>query len=292
MLIHCPNCATGYDVSLAALGAAGRLVRCAGCQRKWFAAPSAPPPLSGTLAALPSRQLIPAAAGAVHPVGAAAPAEDEPAAAPGPGADDDAAGSWGVPEIAAPPLAPDTIDIKAGASPLPQQDIETLAALRVSGARRVARRRSGRTALPVLPTVIVAQLVALGGFVAWRSEIVHALPGTASLFRAIGLPVNLRGVAFSDIRTSKDIHDGVTVLIVEGAIGNTTRSAVSVPRLRFSLRNRALAELLSWTVPPENATLGPGETLAFRSRLASPPADGNDVLVRFLNRQDFINGAH
>jgi hypothetical protein len=43
-------------------------------------------------------------------------------------------------------------------------------------------------------------------------------------------------------------------------------------------------------MPPEKGTLDPGETLPFRSRLASPPVDGNDILVRFLNRLDFMNG--
>jgi hypothetical protein len=48
---------------------------------------------------------------------------------------------------------------------------------------------------------------------------------------------------------------------------------------------------MSWTARPERATLGAGEALPFRSRLAAPPADGNDVLVRFLARADLSNGA-
>jgi hypothetical protein len=36
--------------------------------------------------------------------------------------------------------------------------------------------------------------------------------------------------------------------------------------------------------------LGPGESLPFRSRLASPPADAHDVLVRFLNPRDLPGG--
>jgi hypothetical protein len=42
-------------------------------------------------------------------------------------------------------------------------------------------------------------------------------------------------------------------------------------------------------VPPR-ATLPPGEAVSFRSRLASPPTDGRDVLVRFVTRHDIIAG--
>jgi hypothetical protein len=125
----------------------------------------------------------------------------------------------------------------------------------------------------------------------WHNEIVRLMPQTASFFRAIGLSVNTRGFVFADMRTSRDAHDGVTVLIVEGAIVNTTGSTVSVPRLRFALRNAAFGELFSWTAPPDKGVLGPGETLPFRSRLVSPPAGGADILVRFLSRVDFANGA-
>jgi hypothetical protein len=142
-----------------------------------------------------------------------------------------------------------------------------------------------------VPALIAVQLVVICAGLLWRAEIVHLMPQTASFFRAIGLGVNVRGLAFADIHASGDDHDGVTVLIIEGTIVNTTRSAVSVPRLRFGLRNAVLAELFSWTAPPDKGILGPGETLSFRSRLASPPADGSDILVRFLNRLDFVNGA-
>ena len=37
MLIVCPTCATAYQIELAALGAAGRSVRCAQCKNTWFA---------------------------------------------------------------------------------------------------------------------------------------------------------------------------------------------------------------------------------------------------------------
>ena len=39
MLIVCPTCATTYQIKLAALGEAGRTVRCASCKNTWFATP-------------------------------------------------------------------------------------------------------------------------------------------------------------------------------------------------------------------------------------------------------------
>jgi hypothetical protein len=172
------------------------------------------------------------------------------------------------------------------------QDIATLAGHRIRAVPRAWRNKMGRLALPTLPMVIVAQLASIGAVIAWRGDIVRALPQTASLFRAIGLTVNLRGLVFSDLRSSKDFHDGASVLILDGTIQNVAGTVVSVPRLRFAVRNASGIELLSWTAPPDHDTLGHGETLPFRSRLASPPADGNDVSVRFLNSQDFMNGAH
>jgi predicted Zn finger-like uncharacterized protein len=311
MLIVCPNCTTGYEVKADALGDAGRTVRCAHCRKEWFAAPApaakpakaaavAPaPPAAAVVAPVPAPApaLAPAAAALASVPAAvpepldwdapAAPAPAAPAADGEASADEDVAALWGVPESPSPPLAPDSDTIEAAPAPV-FEDVETLAARR---ARRSTYRRLDRIDLPFIPTLIAVQLVMICAGLFWRAEIVHWMPQTASFFRAIGFGVNIRGLQFADIHTAKDTHDGVTVLIIEGAIVNTTSATVAVPRLRFALRNTALAELFSWTAPPERGTLGPGETLPFRSRLASPPADGNDILVRFLNRLDFMNGA-
>ncbi len=309
MLIVCPNCTTGYEVKADALGGTGRTVRCAHCRKEWFATPTlAAKPAKAPAAVAPA----PSAAAVVAPVPVPAPAAAAPASvpaavpdepldwdAPAPpaaatpaadretSADEDVTPLWGVPESSSPPLAPDSEAIEAAPAPV-FEDVETLAARR---ARRSTYRRLDRIDLSLIPTLIAVQLVVICAGLFWRAEIVHWMPQTASFFRAIGFGVNIRGLQFADVHTATDTHDGVTVLIVEGAIVNTISATVAVPRLRFALRNAALAELFSWTAPPERGTLGPGETLPFRSRLASPPADGNDILVRFLNPLDFMNGA-
>ena len=124
-----------------------------------------------------------------------------------------------------------------------------------------------------------------------RSEVVRYLPQTASLFAAIGLPVNLRNLKFENVRISKETQDGVNILIVEGTIVSTAGKPAEVPRLRFAARNATGQEVYTWTALPTRSILGPGESLEFSSRLASPPADASDVMVRFFNSQDAVAGA-
>jgi hypothetical protein len=140
--------------------------------------------------------------------------------------------------------------------------------------------------------VIVLLLAVNAALVGWRSDVVRLMPQTASLFAAIGLPVNLRGLAFMDVKTTKDAHDGVSVLQVQGTIVNVSRQPHDVARLRFAMRNAAGREIYTWTTLPGRSALAPGEAQPFQTRLASPPAEGRDVVVRFFNRHDAIAGIH
>ena len=136
--------------------------------------------------------------------------------------------------------------------------------------------------------VLFAVNVALIGA---RNEVVRYLPQTASLFAAIGLPVNLRNLNFENVHISKQLQDGVNILVVEGTIVSTASTPVTVPRLRFAARDAAGQEIYVWTALPGRSILGPGEHLEFHSRLASPPADAKNVMVRFFNAQDAVAGA-
>jgi len=121
--------------------------------------------------------------------------------------------------------------------------------------------------------------------------VVRLVPQTASLYAALGLPVNLRGLTFGNVTTAIETQDGVQVLVIEGTIASASTRAVEVPRLRFSVRNHRGQEVYAWTALPSRGALSPGETLPFRSRLASPPPDMREVLVRFFNRRDLVASA-
>ena len=169
--------------------------------------------------------------------------------------------------------------------PATRPGIATFAARR---ARRGAQRR--RWLKHGSPAAIVVLLALDASIVGWRADIVRLLPQTASLYAAVGLPVNLRGLSFQNIHMSRLEHEGVGLLVLEGSIVNIAARPVEVPRLRFAVHNEARHEIYAWTMRPPRSILGPGDTLAFRSRLASPPLDARKVQVRFFNAHDVVAG--
>lgn len=285
MLIVCSNCTTAYEIDAAALGA-GRSVRCARCRTSWFAEAQ---PLAEAVA-----QPFPQDSG-FEPVAGQADGRD--ADPPGPAEESEADSGnpadlqLSEPAVAAmaedaPPLAPAAEEVVViHADETEPVKFETKAARRA----RVAREKSAIRAQwrPSLPAVILALAALSAGLIGWRTEVVRLAPQTATFYAAIGLPVNLRGLVFDDVKIAKETHEGVPVLVVQGNIANVANRTVDVPRLRFALRSPAGVEAYTWTALPSRPALAAKEVMPFRSQLASPPAEMHDVMVRFFSRRDF-----
>jgi hypothetical protein len=141
-----------------------------------------------------------------------------------------------------------------------------------------------------LNTLCVAMAAVVLAIFIWRAEIVRLLPQTATFYRLAGLEVNLRGLAFKDIKMSSETVEGKPVLVIEGMIVAQTRRPVELPRLRFSVRDAHGIEIYAWNTVLEQPVLKPGENAWFRTRLASPP-EGRSIDVRFFNRQDLASGS-
>ena len=201
-------------------------------------------------------------------------------------------------EVKSPPIAP--ADFAAEQPPIegeagppvaaidePHEDIESVAARRYPIR---AKRKGWKWPLSQLQSGILALIIADAIVVGWRADLVRAMPQTASFYAWIGLPVNLRGLVFDNLTTTTEQHDGVPVLVVAGDIVNSTGKTNNVPHLRFAVRNAARQEIYSWTAVPPLTALPSREAAAFHTRLASPPRDSHDLLVRFVNRYDVLAG--
>jgi hypothetical protein len=136
-----------------------------------------------------------------------------------------------------------------------------------------------------MPGLIVLMVGVIAGLIMGRAQVVRVLPQTASFYAMLGLKVNLRGLAFDHVQVTKDTQDNMPVLMVEGTILNTSQKVLEIPRLRFAMRNDS-GEVYAWTALPERPMLGPGQSETFRTRLASPPAEAREVVVRFFGRHD------
>ena len=152
-------------------------------------------------------------------------------------------------------------------------------------------RGSGGKPLVGLPTACAAMGALVLALIIWRVDVVRLLPQTATFYKMAGLEVNLRGLAFKDVKISTETVEGKQVLVIEGVITGQARKPVELPRLRFSVRDAQGAEIYAWNTVLEQTVLRPGERAAFKSRLASPPADGRNIDIRFFNRRDMARGS-
>ncbi|HZP18782.1 MAG TPA: zinc-ribbon domain-containing protein [Bauldia sp.] len=131
---------------------------------------------------------------------------------------------------------------------------------------RTSNRRLA--ALGLVLTVIVIVGLAI--------PIIAAIPGFAGLFQA-----DNGGLVIENVASAALQRGGVDTIIVQGTVVNRGRSAAPVPALRISLRTNQGGEAYSWDVQPAKLVLGPDESVSFRSALANPAPDAEQVAVDF-----------
>jgi predicted Zn finger-like uncharacterized protein len=282
MHIVCPHCATSYAVNPAGFGDNGRTVRCARCKETWLAKPE---DLS----------------------------RPKPVMADSPSEPDDDLSAWGVtddevrrpvvPEVESPPITADWPAETRGSSGTEDTDW-TIAArddagsAKESSSARFARLRKFAPKMPkigfarshVLPVLTAALAAFTVAIFIWRIDIVKLMPQTAAFYQAFGLDVNIRGLAFKDVKITTETVDGKPVMLIEGYVVSEIRVPTAMPRLRFVVRDAKGTEIYAWSAVLEQPGLNPGDKTWFKSRLASPPAEGRSIDVRFFNKRD-IAGA-
>jgi predicted Zn finger-like uncharacterized protein len=265
MLIVCPSCASQYELDAAKLGPAGRKVRCASCQNSWHveAAPEFPeaPTAEETRALLDDEleraALIDAQVTAL---------KDELGESP---------------EAAA--------DLQDGADEAEDHDVAPPPRKR-SPARKArggaAKRATARFGGLFAPAALTLAGVMFAGILVWQRDlVVRAAPQLAVLFETIGMPVNVRGLSLSAVESGL-VEDGQgRFLVVEGDVTNIAKGSTKVPLIEVAVKDASGQTLYTWTTEPPRPNLEPSELMRFRARLASPPANGQSVQVRFTSAE-------
>jgi predicted Zn finger-like uncharacterized protein len=283
MHIVCPHCTTSYAIKLETLGEAGRTVRCSRCKEVWLARPE------DAVAPVTAEPAMAAASHAAH------------------GRDADLAAQWNrveaddTPVIDSPSIAGDFPGDHGGnpaadwaAMAADDADIATAPKPRGGWFGRLfgrSEKRSRGRSLLNLTTASAAMGALVVGLFVWRADVVRLLPQTAAFYHLVGLDVNLRGLLFKDVKVTTETVEGKQVLVIEGVIVGENKKTVDLPRLRFSVRDAQGAEIYAWNTVLEQSRLKPGDHAFFKSRLASPPAEGRSIDVRFFNKRDIAGGS-
>jgi hypothetical protein len=134
--------------------------------------------------------------------------------------------------------------------------------------------------------MILAGIIMVGAAFWGRAQVVRAVPATAALYASIGLPVNLRGLEFHAVRSELVTAGTDTVLVVEGEIANISGRDAPVPPIEIGVRGAEGQMLYTWINEPPRETLGTSDTARFSARLAAPPVEARQVLVRFAAGQE------
>ena len=150
--------------------------------------------------------------------------------------------------------------------------------------REEETRRSDQQSL--IFAAVVATVIGAMALIGLREKIVRISPRAAAPYAAVGLPVNIDGLAFADVRSRVEMEGTRKALVVEGVIVNLRRDPNSLPPLALSVRGADGQDKYAWTTRAPKPRLEGGERIAFRARLAAPPEDGAEVLVRFARNEN------
>ena len=216
MHIICPHCTTSYAINPATLGAAGRTVRCSRCKETWLARPE-----DAIEMAKPCRP----------PCQMRRNRRRLPRTMPRPNGR-----RWRARKRAGRPGGRQPLDfgrlagrakVRNHGSDWPsaaRPDAEDHAEVPITTHRqRLARLLASLPRIPFMPSVgLPTACAAMGALILalmiWRADVVRLLPQTATFYKMVGLEVNLRGLAFKDIKVTNETVDGKPVLVIEGTI--------------------------------------------------------------------------
>lgn len=266
VIIACPQCGTRYQLDRAVLGEHGRIVQCAKCQHEWEArAPELPPQVEADAIFEDAEALLDAQF-AREAAAAAAFGQGSPAA-----------------------------DLRSAIAPRPRVDPDSAqraeAALLHRHKQAFSRRRQTlHRQLPLARFRSAARVAAVGGLVllvaggvVWRQPLVEQFPDLAGVYAMAGLPVNVVGLEFADVRTLETLSEGSVVLTVSGRIVQVSDRLVSVPAVVVTLLGKDGSSLYEWSVTPDAHDLAPGEAVAFETRLTRPPPGAERLRLSFAN---------
>lgn len=257
MILTCPECATRFKIADDAIGSNGRTVRCSQCSATWFVA--ADPDALNLDDAEKDAEI-----------------RQEIINAPVPDIETNS-DTFSEAET-------DLDSVFDGLESSTNNGLANVgahAAIRETSDRKKVRKRLLGVSMIWIVTLVILAVFALSAFL-FRAKIVETFPGTAPIYKAIGLEADASGLEIYDIETRYGNNEGVQVLFVSGRVKNFDIKTRDVELIQLSFKNASGEVLTSWVVEPSQAMLKPGQTIKFSSQYPNPPVDAVKLAPSFV----------
>jgi hypothetical protein len=137
--------------------------------------------------------------------------------------------------------------------------------------------------IPMIAGAIAAVLFLVAFFGA-REAAVAALPDLASLYRAIGMPVNLDGFAIEAVGAERTPTFGASKLTVRATIHNLGKHTAELPPLAVLLYSTALVPAGALGFDPPAGEVPSGGSVQIVLNVEAAPKEAAEVVVRFRQR--------
>jgi predicted Zn finger-like uncharacterized protein len=150
--------------------------------------------------------------------------------------------------------------------------------------KEMAERNARQTATVVaavwagLAAAVAVLLLAAGVF---REQMVRWIPGAATAYAAIGLPVNSAGLLIEKPLAVPGTLLGHRALMVTGVLRNVSGAPVAPPAFRLDILDQKGRTLDRKIIRIAASPLKPGEARPFSLGVADPPAGYQDVAITF-----------
>lgn len=149
-------------------------------------------------------------------------------------------------------------------------------------ARRDTIRAAGLGA--VLSAVGVILLAVVAAVIVFRTSVVAALPPTAGLFAAVGLPVNSTGLVFENPTAVPETRDDRPVVVVGVTMRNIGERPTTPAAVRVALLDGRSREVAVKVADAGGVSIPPGGVRRFSLTFENPPSTAHDVQFTLAGR--------
>lgn len=115
-----------------------------------------------------------------------------------------------------------------------------------------------------------------------QSKIIHLWPDTKPFYELLHTNDINKRLQIVGANAQPETIDGVTYLIVTGAIVNLTKEEITPPALKCFVYDEHNQEITSWSFVAEQTIIKPESRITFTSRLENPPPQAKRFDVMFV----------